>query len=283
MHDKIQLLNDGNYKLFLGEKQGLFLVEHKVYIPCIYDLIEMVGNKRYGVSQEGQRGRINDTGAEIVPLGKYDLIDPPDRNNLYKVSKIVEENALKKVFHGMIDQEGKEIIPITCNQILLNRDGNYTTKRDGLEMNYTKEGIYFTYDQVKDRNQLQRVRLQLLRSQRWLYVDEADKNGLFKVSIINEYNQVLQGMMKDIDSVIIPCEYDKISLGRDKNYRASLPDRTHIFDREGTMITCEFGDESKRQKQESHKSYIEIINAAEWDNVETPDQNGLIKVMRIIG
>ena len=133
------------------------------------------------------------------------------------------------------------MIPCEFDQITINKDGHYTAKKGIVEMNYTKEGIFFTYDHLEDKDKLKKIWLQLLRSKRWDYVKEADKHGLFEVSKMDAtYGLVMCGMMKDLETEIIPCEYDSITLREDGKYVASFPDKDHIFDHEGTMRNCDF-------------------------------------------
>jgi hypothetical protein len=204
---------------------------------------------------------------------------------------------------GLLDQEGKEIIPCEREAIIWDKKRGYNCTRRtednkklemhyNIEENYLKNGNYGVYDKhdidEDPKKEKERIRLQLLNtknpdgSKKWEWVDEADKNGLFKVTTLDEeYLLTKYGMMKDPDTVIIPCEYDKISLHKDGKYLATMPDREHIYDYEGTMHHYKLGDESNADRDEKIKAYRDLCNAGRREMVDEADKNGLFKVTTV--
>lgn len=113
--------SDGKVAIYQRPLYGLLNSKGEVILPTNYfRIIPAIGNKKLFTLQDKnyRYGVFTADGEEIVPLGKYHWIDGFD-NGLARVKKDIVINGIKNNGSkwGLIDENGKEILPIEYDDI----------------------------------------------------------------------------------------------------------------------------------------------------------------------
>lgn len=103
-----------------------------IFEPSFYSLVPAIGNKKlYTVQNDNyQSAVLSIDGTEIVPFGKYNWIDGFD-NGLARVKIGSTTNGLNanNCKWGLIDENGKEVLPVEYDNIWTFYGKNRTTTR----------------------------------------------------------------------------------------------------------------------------------------------------------
>ncbi len=147
---------NGHISKYVYKQYGLLDSEGNLVIPIEYSSIakpHYESNETYTVkSLENEYAVLGSSGEEIVPFGKYDYIDGFEEG--YARVKIGSSGSLcrKGDKWGLIDESGKEILPVEYNRIdkFYLKNVRYTVvEKDGVKQEFhlmegelTYEGAY---------------------------------------------------------------------------------------------------------------------------------------------
>ncbi|MBQ8070585.1 MAG: WG repeat-containing protein [Bacteroidales bacterium] len=201
---------DSKTGLIKVEKDNLygFVKENgEVVVPPQYDYIYSADNQGWIKVEKGDfLGFIDKTGKEVIPV-KYTYIYSVGKNGWRQV----ENGKLK----GYIDGTGKEVVQVKYTYIYSLGGENGWTK---VEINDLKGFI--------DEGGKEIVAPQ------FTYISSPDKKtGLRKVEIKNK-----SGVLNDSGILILPCEYDSVSIDSDGTVKVTQGNKTGRTDKTGKFI-----------------------------------------------
>jgi hypothetical protein len=255
-YDGVYFLKKGFYTLTKDGKIGVFsLKDQKVTVPVMYDLImgedygvdtrwlqnsAVYKEKRIAKAKSRELLKYNsavvyldkkialldlDTGKEIIPLGKYDRLEPSDKYGYIVVSKGED--------YGVVNYSGQEIVPLSESSLTASEFG-FIIGTDNKQGFISLEGVKLAkYDGV-------------------LFFE----NGVAVVSLEKKY-----GAINYKGKEIIPPEYDQIYIEdsyiyvmKEESYDSG---KTYIKDLDGKDIFPALKYDNIQYYPESHLAIVE--------------------------